>query len=78
MKNERQAEVLNYMPGVGYFRRALHGSRSKKEAIEWGLILADELEHTRDWLHRNGLPIPKKRVHPDEAKAKGWIPSRRA
>jgi hypothetical protein len=65
-------QPIDYRPGVGYFRRALHDSATREDAIGIALVVIRELERTRDWLHKHELPVPKWEVHPTEAQAKGW------
>lgn len=67
------SESINYKPSVYYFRRALRGAATKKEAIDVGLTVVAELENLKAWVRSEcGVIPPKRFVLACEAKAKGW------
>jgi hypothetical protein len=71
-----KASITQYKSSAWYFRKALRESKTKKEAVEVGMLVVLELESLKAWVRERGAIPPKRFVLAAEAQAKHWSVAR--
>lgn len=61
---------LSCKPSAYYYRQALRSARTKREAVEIGLNLVDEIERHKRFIRNNGMIPPKWYIMQTEQDAK--------
>jgi hypothetical protein len=69
---DKAKKEASYRPSAFYWRRAIRGTDDPEKLRNLALSLVAELEVHKEFIRNLGAIPPKDRVHPDEAKEKGW------